>query len=728
MLSKWAIVFCAFTLAAVAPMGHAQEDQQVALIADIVSEGDEGGIVIASGNVEVGYGGRLLRADRVIYNRTTRRVRATGNVVITDPDGTQQFADEIEVNDKLNDGYAVGFSTRLPLGGVASANSAVRQPNGVNALDQAIYTACEICEEEGSVPTWSLRARRAVLNENNDIISYRDAVLEVAGIPVFYLPYFFHPDPTSGRKSGLLFPSIGGSGRLGAFYGQPYYKVLSASSDITVTPTLYTKVRPLLEASYRKRFWAGDLNIEGSITFESDFDNNGNSLPGSSDAVRGHVFGDGEFRVDDTWKWGFAAEGASDDLFTRRYSIDGGRTKRGLFDGQPRLFLSQLYAVGQTETFYSETSLLFFQDLRASSLFITEAPVTAPLSFTEKLFDLGKYGRANVNASSAVLLRDRSDGITPDINPDSRRFSIGADWALTRVLPGGVVVEPFADVRGDYYGLSSIASGQSNVERIVGSVGGKISWPLARHGKWVDLLIEPTILGAWGLANTNDDAIPNEDNQLFEFDESRLFESNGFSNFDLYEGDGRLSVGVTGSARFRAGAKVDFIAGRRWRSRTDDAFDVATNLNGRSSDWVSGVSADFGRPLKVETRFRFDEDNFSLNRVDARISSAISRFRASLRYFRVDEDIRPDFTDPDEGIEFSLGARITKNYSLNYSQTTDLFANSDIRRSVGLVYQDDCSRFEIVYQRSGVVDRTIAGNDTVLFRFTLATIGEFGGN
>lgn len=715
---------CSAAAAFVIPAAQAQTDNQVLLVADDIAETENGNIVTATGAVEATHSQRILRADRVIYNKLTGIVRATGNVSIIEEDGSVRFADEVEVNENLDDGYAVGFSTRLPEGGIASANSAVHQPNGITALDQAIYTACEVCEENGSRPTWAFRARRAVLNENNDIISYRDAVVEIAGIPILYIPYFFHPDPTAGRRSGLLAPGIGGSSRLGASFSQPYHHVISPSSDLTITPNFYTKVRPLLEVEYRKRFWAGELNLQGSFTFERDFDNDGVRF--GDEEVRGHVFANGDFNIDNTWSWGFGIERASDDLFTLRYSIEGEDVSRGLFDSQPRTLLSQAYAVGQTESFYSETALIFFQDLRIDSTSFPEPPITTPLGFTEKVFDLNKYGRLNVNASAAILNRNVDAGVTPSVNPDSRRLSFGTEWSATRVLPGGIVAEPFADARADYYDLDPIASGEDTVFRGLGSVGAKLSWPLARKGNNVDLLIEPTVLGAWGLSNTNNEAIPIEDSILFELDETRLFESNGFANFDLYEGDGRLAVGLTGKAIFKGGQTVDFSAGRRWRSRADDAFDVASNLDGTSSDWVGAVSADFGSLLRVGVRTRLDSEDFSVNRIDANVATTLWRIQASARYFRVDEDIRPGISARDEGFQVSSQFRLTKNYSLSYTQLTDVVENTDISRSAGIIYQDDCSRFEIIYSRSEVLDRTIGSNDTIRFRFTLATIGDFG--
>ncbi|MEL6323518.1 MAG: LPS assembly protein LptD [Pseudomonadota bacterium] len=728
MTKLTALLSASFSLACITAPSVAQtpgEEDQVVLEADVIAEEEDGTLVIATGSVEASYGERVLRADRVVYNRTTGRVRASGNVTIVDADGTQNFADEIEVDDRLTEGYAVGYGLRLPGGtGVATANSGVRQADGINALDQAVFTACEVCEEEGIRPTWALRARRAVLNQNNDIISYRDAVLEVAGIPVFYIPYFFHPDPTSGKKSGLLFPRVGVSDRVGFNYGQPYYQVISPSADLTITPTFFTKVRPLLETEYRQRFWSGAINVRGSFTFESEFDNDGERF--GDEEVRGHVFGVGRFDINDTWSWGFGVERASDDLFTRRYSIDGANARRGLYDGQPLSLLSQIYTVGQTETFYSDASVLFFQDLTAESAFVAEAPLVTPLINVEKLFEFGKYGRATLEASTAALTRDSGQGIDATINPDSRRVSIGATWSTTEVLRGGFVLEPFADVRGDFYDLDEASSGEPDVTRVVGSVGAKLSWPLVRPGKAVDLIVEPTVLGAWGLSNVNDDAIPIEDSQLAEFDESSLFSSNGFNNFDLYEGDGRLSVGVTGTARLKSGQSISAIAGRRWRTRADPNFDVATNLDGTSSDWVGGLSADFGRRLRLNVRARLDEDTFQVNRVDAQAATQIWRLSGSARYFRVDEDVRPLIDEADEGVDFRGSFRLTRNYSISYGQLRDLTLENDIRRNIGITYEDNCSRFELIYQRSEVFDRTLGPNDAFFFRFSLKSLGQFG--
>jgi LPS-assembly protein len=688
-------------------------DERVILEADTVYELSEENSIVAEGNVQALYQGRTLRADRLVYNRTTEKVRANGNVVIIDTDGSQQYADEVEVGSNLSDGYAIGFSARLAQGASVAANSAIRRSDGVNSLDQVVYTSCEVCAEDRT-PTWTIRARRAVLDQESQMISYRDAVVEVAGIPVFYLPYLAHPDPNSDRRSGLLIPNAGVSSKLGAFYKQPYYWAISDYSDLTIAPMVSANVNPLIGLEYRKRFYSGALKIDASFTQEADFDSEGVLF--GEEKFRGHVYANGAFALSPEWLWGFAVESQTDDLYDRRYDIDGQTDKRGLYSNQPRRLLSQLFAVGQGDDYYADVALLNFQGLRGQDD-ASRLPVVSPLLYAEKNFDLGDYGFANVNVSSAVLTRD--------VGADSHRVSAGADWRDFNLLPGGATFEPFVEVRGDFYALDEAVSGKSDVSRAVGNAGAKIAYPMIRTGETVDLMIEPAVMAAWGFSNVNDPAIPVEDSQLYEFDESSLYDPNGFGNFDLYEGDGKLSAGLTARAIWKNGTELSTTVGRRWRSRPDAAFDVASNLDGTSSDWVASSTLDLGRALQLSGRVRLDDDDLALNRLDMRVSTSFSRFRAVGQYYKIDPRISPT-GDPDEGIYLRGEMKMTDSISVIFGQLRDIADDIDARQEIGLAYTDDCSRFELVYSRNELRDRTLGPSENFQFRFTLKSLGNFG--
>ena len=725
----WTLMVWLIALAGLPSAAHAQEipaslalENQVILTADSIDVDEAENTVTATGNVEAVYNGRIMRADRLVYDRDTEKVRATGQIIILDPDGTQRFADEIETDANLSDGYAVGFSTRMPNGGLATADAAVRSPDGSNALDKVVYTSCEMCGSD-TTPTWSLRARRAVLDETNQMYSYLDTVLEVAGIPVFYLPYFSHPDPSSERRSGFLAPDFGTSSKLGLFYQQPYYWAISPSQDLTIAPKLMANVNPLLEFEYRKRFWSGRLQAEFSFTNDRDFDSEGARF--GPKEWRGHFFGSGDFDITDAWRWGFGIEQMSDDLYTRRYDIEGENERRGLYFGQPLRLLNQVFLQGQSTNWYADASLLSLEGLRENDEDDT-FPSALPFLYAERNLDLGRYGFARLHGSTAFLNRAR--GV------DTHRASLGADWSRTQILPGGFVLSPFAEGRFDYYALNGTASGQDSITRGVYTAGTSLSYPLIRPGPRFDLIIEPTVMVGVGSASPNSDDIPVEDSRFYEFDESSLFDANGAAGFDLYEGGQRLSAGISATARWKNGVSLQAAGGRRWRNEAEPAFSQASNLGGTSSDWVGSLNADFGAPLSLETRFRLDPKDLSVNRVDASLTTDWWRLQGQLRYYRISSDITANGLD-DEGVAITGQVQLTDEVFFVYGRQRDIsgrFIGSerqsgrDLRHVFGLAYEDDCSRFEITFERSEAIDRTLGANDSLKFRFSLKTLGDFG--
>ncbi|MBI1338589.1 LPS assembly protein LptD [bacterium] len=695
----------------------------VLLRADRLIDDRDGRQLIAEGNVEVRVEERVLRADRVIYDLAKETIRAQGNVRITDAQGGVQFADEIEIDDDFENGFATRFATRLSDNAVATASSAIRTSGTRNSLEQVIYTGCPICAESEDQPTWSLRARRAVQNQETQMISYQDAVLEIRGVPVLYIPYFAHPDPTSKRRSGLLTPDAGVSSKLGAFYEQPYYLALSPSQDITFRPVVSSNVNPLLKLDYRKRFFSGYVSAEGSFTYEQDFDSRGNKF--GDEAWRSHIYGGGRFDLSQDWSWGFGVERQSDDLYDQRYDIDGEDDLRGLFASQPRQLLSQLFLVGQRTDFYLEASALSFQGLRAGD---DDAafPRVAPSLFAQKVYDFGSWGRVSADASAAVLMRDVAETL-PNGDPslDSARATVSGEWRAHHVVGPGVVVEPFAQTRGDFYRVDDgSGAGPRDISRVLALGGVQASMPFVRRTAAADIVVEPIVMVAYGGTEANMDGIPNEDSLLFEMDDSNLFEPNAVTNFDLWEGGARAAFGLSARAAFGDGIEVSGLVGRRWREKPDPAFSALSNLSGERSDYVASAKVDVGPNIHVASRVRFD-DSFNFNRIDIDSGLDVWRLQGRARYFLIDQIASGA---KEEGVIIDGRMRIATRWSALYQQFRNITDKRDIRQSIGIAYQDDCSFFSLSYERSGAFDRTLGPSESIRFNFVLTGLGGTSDN
>jgi LPS-assembly protein len=691
----------------------------VVLEADSLINDEQGQTITAEGAVEARYQGRVLRADRLVYDLKTRRISAQGGVEIVDPDGQVRQAEEMEVDEDLNTGLATGFADRIPGGGTAAAQSAIRRSESVNEIQRVIYTACPVCKpgEKGDGPTWTLRARRAVQNKETDMIAYRDAVLRVGSVPVIYLPYFAHPDPSSGPKSGLLPPDLGSSRRLGAYYEQPYYWAISPSQDATISPRLHEQVNPLLNVQYRQRLFSGQFTFDGSITQDRDFDGNGEKF--GEESVRAHVFGEGLFAVNDRLNWGFGVERSSDDLYLKRYRLDGEGERRGPFIGDAFRLISQLYAVTQTPDTYGNVAFVSFQGLREFDT-ERELPLILPVGEFEHVTRDPRFdGQLKLQASTAQVYR--SEGI------DSARGSLGAEWRRDRVLPGGLVAGPFAMARGDLYrvGNNTPAAKDETFARGVGLAGVEVRWPFLRAGKSVDVIVEPIGMAAIGSNGGNDIRIANEDSVAFELDETNLFRPNAAPNYDLWEPGPRVSFGVRATARARNGHSASLMVGQRWRQKDEAAFTNTSNLRDNASDYVAAASADLGPNLSMDVRTRLDQKDLSLTRIDAGLRGSLWRVSANARYFKTSNTLRPG--SPNNEISGSMGLRLTNKWSVSYGLQRDLNLDRTLTQNARLIYRDDCTFFEVAYIHSETFDRVLGPNDGVQVRLGLSSLGVFGG-
>ncbi len=706
--------------------GPATQQDPVMLEADQLIDDEAARTITAEGNVQVRYQGRTMRADQLVYNLDTGVIRAIGNVEIVLEDGSVTYANEIEADENMTVGAASELRARLGQSGTLAARTALRHGEGESELRNVIYTSCPICTNGDRPPTWSLRARRAVQNRNSRTISYEGAVLEVVGVPVLYLPFIAHPDPSVGRASGFLAPDVGRNRRLGTFYEQPYYWAISPSQDLTASLRIHGNVNPLIGLDYRKRFWSGQLEIDTTFTQEQLFDTDGTTF--GDDLFRYSAFAEGRFNINEDWMWGFGVERTYDDEYLRRYDIDGAGERRGPYVGHDTRLISQLYGIGQTEHSYTSVSFVGFQDFRATlpSNRVVQ-PVILPFAETDHVMDAPVIGgQLRFNANSAVLLRN-DDPDTVGFEGNDARLSLGANWRKDLIFGPGMVLSPFAQARADVYNVETSADQFDTITRGLGLVGSEISWPFMRPGERFDLIVEPVVMAAWATDDEPDPRIVNEDSLAFELDDSNLFRPNAAPNYDLWEPGGRVSAGVRATARARTGESASLLFGRRWREESAPGFTAQNNLGGETSDWVAATQIDLGSNLGAEARVRLDDETLDVQRIDLSVRASIGRFSATGRYFNVDEGLVPADT-PNEEVTGQIGVELARGWRAQFGLTRDLDSDINLRQDIRAIYEDDCTFLEIAYTRTETQRGTIGPDEGIQIRIGLRSLGVFGGS
>ncbi len=433
----------------------------------------DGDVIRATGDQErvlARFRSSSLRAGELSYDTASGVAIGKDRVEFIDPEGTKVFASYLELDSDLKAGVAVDFATRFQNGASLMAATAVRRSENVNELNYAIFTPCPICDAEGKpkTPSISIQAEKVVQDEALRAVLYRNAIFRVGGVPVFYTPFFAHPDPTVERASGFLVPIPSYDEGRGLSLEVPYYQVVSPSEDWLISPQFNTEVAPLLNVQWRRRFGDGVIVMRGGYTYErsfGDFDLDGDGRAESNVTFgdrtsRSYLLGYGRFDPEGPWRWGFTAERVSDKTLFDRYDVRNPYQDNGLYYGDQRRLISQAYIERQTARSYVSVAAFSIQSLRVArfdpvtpALNVFESdnalPIVAPL--VEARWEpngpvLG--GRLRLRGTAVSLTRDEFVGgpvLRPPLIPtgstlglpgvDSRRVSGSAEWRRAIVSP-----------------------------------------------------------------------------------------------------------------------------------------------------------------------------------------------------------------------------------------------------------------------------------------------------
>ena len=710
------------------------------LEADLVTRDDNKSVITAQGEVEARYNGRVVRAQEITYDQTTGIATAKGKVTIIDSNGGIETAEEVQLDKDMRAGFARVFTATMPDGSKIAAATAVRRSAQVDELNHAIFTPCEVCADEpDKAPTWSVRADRVTRDRAKQMVYYRNAVISMFGVPVVYLPAFWHPDPSAPAKSGLLTPRMTYNKRRGFSYEQPYLQVISPYSDLVISPQINSEINPFLNTRFRKRFYSGDVDVRAGYTYERDVDGRGERFSNATN--RSYLLARGSFDINEKWRWGFSAERASDDLIFDKYDIGAVYAQRGLFNSEDHRLLSQLYTLRQDQSSYLSISAISVQGLRPGDNDRT-FPTIAPLIEARYEPDAPVLGgRLRLRGSAVVLTRDQSPVNPRDPGADSRRASVNADWRTDLTFNSGLRASPFVQVRGDAYSLSDLGSAairsKRDLARGEGVAGIDLSLPLVRRFKNASVVLEPMAQLAVSprpdpiLIGRAADGSPiyfNEDSIAFEFDETNLFRANKFPGFDLYEGGQRLNTGLRATLRADGdGPYGSILVGRSFRGEQDDIFPLRTGLRPTASDWVVAGQANYAG-VALFARTRLDNDTGAVRRLEAG-ADVSNRFGYGwVRYLRDNFDISGV---KQESVDGGGQLNLTPRWAVSLYGARDLRTDVWRRRDVGLVYNDDCARIELIYQHEDQFTNTPSGrrlraNESIVLRLTLATLGGTG--
>ena len=702
-------------------------DQEVTFDAAQLDYDDDAQIVTATGDVRMLRAGNRLRADKVVWNRTTGKVFAYGNVAITNPGGDTAYGDSVELTDTLKDGMAENMLVVLDDGGRLAATHGVRV-DGVTTLTHAAYTPCRVVDADGCPrrPTWQITAVRVVHDPARARVFYKDARFVILGHPIIWLPSFSHPDGSGKSEGGLLVPQQQYNRLNGLELAVPYYIKLSPSRDLTITPHIYSAVLPGLQAQYRALTKTGAWQVGGFLTYGTREIGTVTSLtPGTDRNVRGYFDANGRWQFGPYWTVTASTRLTTDRTFLRRYDLP---------------YDDRLRTVAEAERI-DENSYLSIAGYAVQTLRVgasqKQQPIALPaIDYRRRITDPWLGGVIQLQANSLSLIRDGAQ--------DTQRAFAGVRWDLRKLTRLGQEVTFTAYGRGDVYHTSDILAsptvsyrGQDGWNgRAIGALAVDMRWPFVGALAGGTQMITPRVQLV-ASPHTHNLSIPNEDARAIELEDSNLFALNRFAGYDRWEDGSRVTYGLE-YAYDRPKVALRTTIGQSYRLTREPAlFPPGTGLNDRYSDIVGRTTLRYDRYIQITHRFRLDKDTLAVRRNEVDFTIGTTRTYVTAGYLRLNRDIDTAIEDLRDRSEVRAGARVqvTKTLSLFGSTIIDLTTQAEdplsvsdgyqpVRQRIGFLYENDCIEAGLTFRRDYSVATDARRGNTIQLRFALKNLGR----
>jgi LPS-assembly protein len=706
------------------PVTESEAEAPVGFEADGLSYDDASDSVTAFGNVVMRRGNQSVRADKVVWNRKTGEVEASGSIRLVDADGNQLFADSLMLDDELRAGAMQNMLLALREGGRLAAANGSRAPDGTVVLSNAVYSACAVEDSAGCpvTPSWRITAERVTYDDTKKLIRFKGARLELFGARLLPLPGLVLT--SDGRPiSGLLIPDVRLSASNGVEFSQTYYKRLGNNRDVAITGYVYTEALPMISGQYRQLTSKGAYQITGYATRSSRIPIGGAPV-GSQRDFRGYLAGNGKFQLSPNWSIMASGRIASDRTFLRRYDISRDDRLRSVVEAEridPNSYLS--IAGWATQT-------LRVGDAQG------QVPIALPvIDYRRRLADPVLGGKIEFQANSLAITRTKGQ--------DTQRAFAQARWDLRRITSMGQEVSFTTLVRGDVYNsdennLTATAVYRGNPgwqTRGLATAAMDVKWPLLGEFLGGTQVLTPRfqVVASPNLRNL---AIPNEDARAIDLEDSNLFALNRFPGYDRIEDGVRFTYGFDWQWE-RPGWRVSTTMGQSYRLTSKPTLlPDGTGLSSRSSDIVGRTEIRYKDFVRFTHRFRLDKDNFAIrrNEIDAAIGN--ERTYAEIGYLRLNRNISAIAEDLKDREELRVAGRVAfaRYWSLFGSGVFNLTGKNEdptlttdgfqaLRTRLGVAYQDDCLELALTWRRDFVATGDARRGNTFQVSIAVRNLG-----
>ncbi|MCZ6901845.1 MAG: LPS-assembly protein LptD [Rickettsia endosymbiont of Ixodes persulcatus] len=645
------------------------------MIADFVEYNESQDLIYAKGNIKIITDEYLLTADNLLYDIKNDILWAEGNIRIKDKQNRIIEGNKAVLKDEFKKGIILEFILLSGDNNLLIAKLAERIDENNLKLRHAEFTPCVVtCNRN---PIWQIASKDTYIHSEEHRVVYKNVFFEVYGVPVFFLPYFFHPTPTAPATSGLLVPDVKNKG-----FGIPLYLRAKSNIDFTLTPRIFSKYQTFeLEARYRPND-TDNMNFQGSYGKLPYFLEKDGSIVKNKKVFSYHYIASGNFiSTDKVYDYGFRIERTSDKAYLKNYYNNYASYLTS------KIFLNKIH---EADYFFAEG--LSFQGLGSNDSKYTD-PLVLPKINTKNVMNLNDSDNSFIVVENNTLIY--KERIGKQLARTSLQFSILHNF----ITSSGQIFDFAAKDRGDFYLARRVYLDKTrdtkSFQRNIPELQTLWCYPLVGNiTRTINLLIEPVVSFTMGRKlSKKDKKFVIIDPAKYELSEKNIFLSKRYSAIDCHDFGNRLSYGLnTSIAKEENYLKLFLGQSRNTRYSIDLPADDTENVGQILGNISNNLELFYG--FRKDKYFRPIRDevggNFNCNKIN--FLGSFIQLTNLKKYYSVESikvsnnRVRQFYGD--------INYQLAEHWIVGFGARIDLSKRSPnlLTRTIRVTYAKDCVR------------------------------------
>ena len=651
--------------------------------------------------------GNIIETSMFNYNVENNLFSSVGKIKIVDIKKNKYFFKELHVDTKINEmiGSDVSVVLDQETFGVSKesdprfvANDIFVSKNKTN-LSKGVFTICK--KEDGKCPPWSMKARKIRHDKLKKTIYYDHATLKLYDVPIFYFPYFFHPDPTVKRQSGFLIPTFSNSTNVGSGFSIPYFWAINKDRDITFTPKVFKNENPIFLNEYRQAFKNGFLTLDTSYT--EGYKNNSKSKTKGS---RNHLFANLDIDLNKNLTNNFDSslsikmQRTSNDTYFRSHDIN-----TTLVDSEITDLESEINYNFSKENTYLDINTSVYENLREKKKsdryeFILPNIMYGKTFFTEKLGAIDFQSNAFYNNYET---NKHETFLTNDII-----------WSPSNyITSNGFVSSVQGMLKNTNYETKKVNGYKNNdtINELSGVISHKTSLPLKKKGVNFSNLFSPNLMLRYApghMRNLSDNDTSLNYTNLYALNKTQEIED-GISavlGFDF-------KVNEKKSNSFEK-EKLSVSLGQVFNYKENTDLPSKSSMDQKMSDVVGEINYNFSEIGKINYKFALDHNYNDLNYNEIATKLNFGKLDFNLDYLE-----QQNHVGDEHYVSTGLTLNINENSKLGLSTKKNFKTESTELYDISYQYAIDCLTAGLVYRREFYQDTdSLEPNDSLMFTIT----------